>query len=290
MHSYPEALTHNILISTSDPLSLIAPLSPTNSPEKNTGDVPFTTRIAGFPLSTTVATSRSIRFRTSLRNTVCDVMRDRGWKETESETEWEFFWCDIHWLHESYDGLYLREDQRINHFKNHYELTRKDLLVKNMKRMIKDVAKRHGRNVADRYDRIATSFVLPQEHALFQEAFKKNPGTVWIMKPVGKAQGRGIFLINKISQVNGWRKDPRLMARGDNGEPVEGPEAYIIQKYIDRPYLIGGKKFDIRAYALVTCWNPLTIYMHRHAFCRFSNTPFSMDAKDISNLCALTQV
>ncbi|KAJ1509251.1 putative tubulin polyglutamylase ttll9, partial [Coelomomyces lativittatus] len=64
---------------------------------------------------------RTIRFRTSLRNTVCDVMIDRGWKETDSETEWDFFWCDIHWLHEFYDGLYLREDQRINHFKNHYE-------------------------------------------------------------------------------------------------------------------------------------------------------------------------
>ncbi|KAI9184597.1 putative tubulin polyglutamylase ttll9 [Blastocladiella emersonii ATCC 22665] len=239
--------------------------------------------------SNTQGEERQIRFRTSLRNTVCDVMRDRGWKETESETEWDFFWCDIHWLHEFYDGLYLREDQRINHFKNHYELTRKDLLVKNMKRMMKETAKAPartggGKDVAARYDLISKSFVLPQEHALFQEEFKRNAGTVWIMKPVGKAQGRGIFLINKISQVNGWRKDPRLMARGENGEPAEGPEAYIVQRYIDRPYLIGGKKFDIRSYALVTSWNPLTVYIHRHAFCRFSNTPFSMDAKDISNM------
>ncbi|KAJ1499896.1 putative tubulin polyglutamylase ttll9 [Coelomomyces lativittatus] len=142
-----------------------------------------------------------------------------------------------------------------------------------------------GKRLAQRYDLISRSFVLPQEHALFQEEFKRHPGTVWIMKPVGKAQGRGIFLINKMSQVNGWRKDPRLMARGENGEPAEGPEAYIVQKYIEKPYLIGGKKFDIRSYALVTSWNPLVIYIHRHAFCRFSNTLFSMDAKDITNLC-----
>ncbi|KAJ1502386.1 putative tubulin polyglutamylase ttll9 [Coelomomyces lativittatus] len=141
-----------------------------------------------------------------------------------------------------------------------------------------------GKRLAQRYDLISRSFVLPQEHALFQEEFKRHPGTVWIMKPVGKAQGRGIFLINKMSQVNGWRKDPRLMARGENGEPAEGPEAYIVQKYIEKPYLIGGKKFDIRSYALVTSWNPLVIYIHRHAFCRFSNTLFSMDAKDITNL------
>ncbi|KAJ1499895.1 hypothetical protein HMI56_004142 [Coelomomyces lativittatus] len=31
---------------------------------------------------------RTIRFRTSLRNTVCDVMIDRGWKETDRYKAW----------------------------------------------------------------------------------------------------------------------------------------------------------------------------------------------------------
>ncbi|KAL7754016.1 putative tubulin polyglutamylase ttll9 [Sorochytrium milnesiophthora] len=205
-------------------------------------------------------------------------------RDQESETDWDFFWCDVHWLHEFYDSLYLHENQKINHYKNHYELTRKDLLVKNVKRMMKDVAKAHGKEAALRYDFISTSFVLPQEHAMFAEEFKRNPKSVWIMKPVGRAQGRGIFLINKVSQVSGWKRDPKPAARLENGEQPEGPEAYIVQRYIERPYLIGGKKFDIRLYALVTSWNPLRVYVHRHAFCRFSNSQFSMDAKDISNL------
>jgi hypothetical protein len=29
---------------------------------------------------------------------------------------------------------------------------------------------------------------------------------VWIMKPVGRAQGKGIFLVNKLSQIEGWLK------------------------------------------------------------------------------------
>jgi hypothetical protein len=33
------------------------------------------------------------RFKTSLRNTVYQVMRDRGWKETENDTDWDFFWA-----------------------------------------------------------------------------------------------------------------------------------------------------------------------------------------------------
>lgn len=35
------------------------------------------------------------RFKTSLRNTVYQVMRDRGWRETENETDWDFFWAGI---------------------------------------------------------------------------------------------------------------------------------------------------------------------------------------------------
>lgn len=34
----------------------------------------------------------------------------------------------------------------------------------------------------------------------FVEEFKRSAGT-WIMKPIGKAQGVGIFLFNKLSQV-----------------------------------------------------------------------------------------
>ena len=40
-----------------------------------------------------------------------------------------------------------------------------------------------------------------QDYSLFVEEFRKTPVT-WIMKPTSKAQGRGIFLINKLSQVS----------------------------------------------------------------------------------------
>ncbi|KAJ3411995.1 putative tubulin polyglutamylase ttll9 [Chytridiales sp. JEL 0842] len=113
-----------------------------------------------------------------------------------------------------------------------------------MKRMIKTVEKEYGKAEAAKFDFITTSFVLPQEHALFQEEFKRNPGSIWIMKPVGKAQGKGIFLINKLSQISQWRKDPRvpnknLGGQQTNADAAEAPEAYIVQKYIENPYLIG---------------------------------------------------
>lgn len=51
--------------------------------------------------------------------------------------------------------------------------------------------------------------MLPADYNLFVEEFRKNPSSTWIMKPCGKAQGKGIFLINKLSQIKKWSRDSR---------------------------------------------------------------------------------
>ena len=63
----------------------------------------------------------------------------------------------------------------------------------------------------------------------------------------------------------------------------QGPEMYIAQKYVMNPLLIGGKKFDLRIYALVTNYSPLVVYLYRTGFARFTNHKFSTNMEDISN-------
>ena len=220
---------------------------------------------------------RVIRFKCALSNTILDVLRSRGWQEIkDTEGEWDFYWCDVGWMREHFDHCYLEEHQRVNHFRNHYELTRKNLMAKNLKKYKKSIEK-ESKVEAAKCDFFPTTFELPSEYHLFVEDFKKKPGTIWIMKPAGKAQGRGIFLFRKLKDITDWKKED-YFHRDEEKDAKEPPETYVVQRYIDTPYLIGGRKFDIRVYVLVTSYSPLKVWLYRSGFARFSNTRYTLDS------------
>lgn len=203
--------------------------------------------------------------------------------------DWNIFWADKDWIHDSFDKMHLDPHQRVNHFRNHYELTRKDLLAKNMKRMRRTAEKDGRPDEAQKYNVCPLTFVVPQEYSMLVEEFKKHAGATWIMKPVGRSQGTGIFLVNKLAQVQNWKPDMRwaMGTKGkdpDSDDNKECVESYVCQKYVEGPLLIGGKKFDMRLYALVVSYQPLILYMHRQGFCRFSMSKYSSDKSDMTNL------
>ena len=61
-------------------------------------------------------------------------------------------------------------------------------------------------------------------------------------------------------------------------------EAYVISRYIDKPLLIGGKKFDLRIYVLVTNYRPLKVWLSSLGFARFCNEKYSSDASEMNNM------
>ena len=125
--------------------------------------------------------------------------------------------------------------------------------------------------------------MLPGDYALFVEEFKRNPTSLWIMKPVGRSQGKGIFLFQHLKQIAKWKSESRYGNNPSNPKELQEAETYVVQRYISNPYLVSGRKFDIRMYALVTSYQPLVCWIHRAGFCRFSSIRYSSSANTLND-------
>ena len=100
----------------------------------------------------------------------------------------------------------------------------------------------------------------------------KKQANVWIVKPGENSnRGCGIEVANKLSDIR------QLV---NNNSRSNNDRTSIVQLYIDRPLLISGRKFDIRAYAMLTSQNKVMKgYMYRDCYFRTSSKTF-----DLTNL------
>ncbi|XP_065162916.1 probable tubulin polyglutamylase TTLL2 isoform X2 [Atheta coriaria] len=117
----------------------------------------------------------------------------------------------------------------------------------------------HGYNLPVEYTKLAAECNKPRTMNAKDQSegyFDANP--IWICKPVAQSQGRGIFLFRNLSELN---YDTNT----------------IVQKYIERPLLIGGYKFDLRLYVCIPSYHPLTIYMYREGLARFGTDKFTLN-------------
>lgn len=114
------------------------------------------------------------------------------------EDEWNFIWASKQTVHRLFDpanGFRFGDMQMINHYPNHWELTRKDFMVKNIKRYRKDLEK-EGHPLAEKnelgrfihLDIVPDTFQLPGDFSVFLEEFKRNPNSSWIVKPSASSQ------------------------------------------------------------------------------------------------------
>ncbi|KAH6571360.1 hypothetical protein BASA60_007189 [Batrachochytrium salamandrivorans] len=139
----------------------------------------------------------------------------RGWRKG-TEDDWNFYWSGVQnfrSIMSADSGYRLSDMQVINHFPNHVELTRKDLMVKNIKRYKKEFEKNKDKLPYTKFqyvDFLPVTYTLPGDYNLFAEEFRKNPSSVWIMKPTDKARGIGIFIIKKLAQIKKWSRDNKM--------------------------------------------------------------------------------
>lgn len=121
------------------------------------------------------------------------------------------------------------------------------------------------------------SWLLPNETDQLKRwlgKYKGASGTV-IVKPADGSLGEGIFLAQSTADL-----DSKLLARPNWGAGFVA----LAQKYLPDPLLIGGLKFDLRLYVVVTCTNPLSAYLCREGLARFCTTKYEQPTQANANL------
>ena len=180
------------------------------------------------------------------------LLEDNGFIQSRGGENWTIAWSSGHIKLSSYENL--SKYQKINHFPRSNELTRKDLLYKNLSKL-KELFP------GTKFDFLPESYILPNEFTFLKDRMDKNPNQFWIVKPVASSQGRGIFLTKNINDIPSNHQT-------------------IASRYITNPFLINKKKFDLRIYAFVTSIIPLRIYRFKEGLTRFSANKYSLDIND----------
>jgi tubulin polyglutamylase TTLL6/13 len=136
--------------------------------------------------------------------------------------------------------------QKINHFPGMLNICRKNLLAKHMAPL--------ARMFPDEFDFVPKTWVLPAEMSDFRSEFAGRPQT-FIIKPDAGCQGKGIYLIKSTDHLTTI-------------------DRCVAQRYLEKPYLIEGLKFDFRIYVLITSLHPMRIFIHEEGLARFATVPY----------------
>ena len=180
---------------------------------------------------------------------VREVTKKHGYEEVDDEYEhWDLNWTDLSVSEHRVSKML--PFQRVNHFPGMMEICRKAALSRHLKRM-------KSACPAGTYDFAPDTWEHPNEMEAFRKHCKAHPGGSYIVKPTAGAMGRGIYLV-----------------RGPDGIDHKHESAVVVQKYVSSPLLVDGYKFDLRIYALVTCVDPLCVYVYEEGIARFATTRY----------------
>ncbi|XP_060913200.1 protein polyglycylase TTLL10 [Labrus mixtus] len=222
---------------------------------------------------------------------VSSYCESRGWKRIHNKHRKDFKlkWCDTK---SSANYSNFREGEQLMYqIPNNKVLTTKIGLLSSLREYERVSSKvNHGRRSRRLKieEFIPTTFRMDmrEERAAFfaqQEGVSNNRNQMWICKPTGMNQGRGIFLMKSPEDVSAFRlkleqAEGRQASRRTQHRQ---PQARIVQHYIQKPLLLKGKKFDVRSFLLIACTAPYMVFF-RHGYVRLTCDLYDPSSNNLS--------
>ncbi|KAI5644841.1 tubulin-tyrosine ligase family domain-containing protein [Phthorimaea operculella] len=153
----------------------------------------------------------------------------------------------------------IKDGQKMNHFPGTFQIGRKDRLWRNLQKLVA----KHG---IKEFGIMPKTYVLPYDLKLLKMDWEKHVENDerWIIKPPASARGTGIKVVSRWTQIPKKR-------------------SVVVQRYVSKPYLINGSKFDMRLYVLVTSVHPLRIYLYKDGLARFASVKYNDEITSLND-------
>ncbi|XP_032903683.1 protein polyglycylase TTLL10-like [Amblyraja radiata] len=221
------------------------------------------------------------------RLSVAHYCEFKGWKRIFDNNRGDYFlkWSEyktpIHYLN------FRAGKQLLNQIPNNRFLTTKGGLCTSLKEYERIVIKYSKGRCSHKDIRLDEFFPasyrmdVKSERQAFFDVFKD--GQIWICKPSNLQEGRGIFLLRCRGDVNVLRAKLESMEN-----LLTKPAQYnsivhrVVQRYIARPLLLDGRKFDVRSYFLIACTSPYMAFFH-HGYAKSTCNIYNPSSDDLTS-------
>jgi tubulin polyglutamylase TTLL4 len=178
-------------------------------------------------------------------NCVVNSLKMAGFKHTTS-SNWNVLWTGLFKANRIKN---INKYQHVNHFAGSWCVGRKDSMWRNVIR--------NRRLYGKFFDIAPMTYIFPEDYKRWNiDREMGNFKNMYIMKPAASSCGRGIRVIGKKQQV-------------------KNRSGYLVSKYVSKPHLIRGYKYDLRIYVLVTSYEPLKIYLFKEGLVRLATVPYT---------------
>ncbi|XP_069550244.1 protein polyglycylase TTLL10 [Brachyistius frenatus] len=220
---------------------------------------------------------------------VSSYCESRGWTRIydKHREDFKLKWCETK---STANYCHFREgEQLVFQIPNNSVLTTKIGLLSSLREYERVSSKvNHGQELRrlKMEDFIPTTYrmdVREEREAFFAQQEGVNNNEMWICKPTGLNQGRGIFLLKssedvaalrlKLQHIEDSRANKKLLHRQ--------PQAHVVQHYLRSPLLLKGKKFDVRSYLLIACTAPYMVFF-RHGYVRLTCDLYDPGSNNLS--------
>ena len=208
-----------------------------------------------FVITNTFSTSYEVKSRAALYNNVLATYNNKDWN-------FNYLWVILG----KYDNI-----TGVNLAKNKHQFIGIFPFDNTFKDGLNRFYNKQKAKFPEDYNYIPETYLYPDQKEEIYKKFKNyhyDPNDVWLLKPARGLMALGIQLVDNYDTIKNYKR-----------------HKYLVSRYVKDPLLINNKKFDMRAYILVTGMNPLRIYFYRDGYIKIAVKDFTFNHKFIKDGC-----